>query len=90
MNKFNPGQVVATPGALAAFEASGESLFDYPTRHLSGDWGDVDAENAQENERSLKHGWRLWSAYALKSGVRIWTITEANRSSTCVLLPEEY
>ena len=90
MNRFNPGQVVATPGALAAIGVSGESLFDYLARHLSGDWGDLDAEDAQENELSLKHGWRLLSAYSLKSGVKIWVITEADRSSTCILLPEEY
>lgn len=90
MNRFNPGQVVATPGAHAAFKASGESLFDYLTRHLSGDWGDVDAEDARENELSLKHGWRLLSAYTLKSVTKIWVITEADRSSTCLLLPEEY
>jgi hypothetical protein len=82
--------VVATPGALAALEASGESLSDYLTRHLSGDWGDVDAEDARENELSLKRGWRLLSAYTLKSGTKIWVITEADRSSTCILLPEEY
>jgi len=68
---FNPGQVVATPGALAAIGVSGESLFDYIARHLSGDWGDVDAEDAQENELSLKHDWRLLSAYTLKSGTKI-------------------
>ena len=72
MNRFNPGQVVATPGALAALEASGESLlFDYLTRKLSGDWGEVDAEDAQENELSLKHGWRLLSAYTLMSGTKL-------------------
>jgi hypothetical protein len=81
---------VATPGALAALEASGESLSDYLTRHLSGDWGDVDAEDARENELRLKRGWRLLSAYTLKSGTKIWVITEADRSSTCILLPEEY
>jgi hypothetical protein len=90
VSRFNPGQVVATPGALAALEASGESLFDYLARHLSGDWGDVDAEDAQENELSLKNDLRLLSAYTLKNGTKIWVITEADRSSTCVLLPEEY
>jgi hypothetical protein len=90
VNRFNPGQVVPTPGALVALEASGESLFDYLARHLSGDWGDVDAEDARENELSLKHSWRLLSAYTLKSGTKIWVITEADRSSTCILLPEEY
>jgi hypothetical protein len=62
VNRFNPGQVVATPGALAALEASGESLFEYLKRHLSGHWGNVDAEDARDNELSLEHGWRLLSA----------------------------
>lgn len=91
MNRFNPGQVVATPGALAALEASGDSLLSYLQRHLSGDWGDVAPEDARdENELSLKNDWRLLSAYTLKSGTKIWVITEADRSSTCLLLPEEY
>jgi hypothetical protein len=82
VNKFNPGQVVATPGALVALEASGESLFDYLARQLWGDWGDVNAEDSQENEPSLERGSRLLSAYTLKSGTKIWVITEADRSST--------
>ena len=87
---FALGQLVATPGALAALEASGESLLTCLERHLAGDWGDVDADDAQENELSLKHGWRLLSAYRLESGTQIWVITEADRSSTCILLPAEY
>jgi hypothetical protein len=90
VNRFNPGKVMATPGAFAAFEASGESLFDYLARHLSGDWGEVDAEDARENELSLKHDLRVLSAYTLKNGTKIWVITETDRSSTCLLLPEEY
>ena len=90
MNRFTPGQVVATPGALAAFEASGESLFDYLARHLSGDWGDVSDADVYENEYALEHDLRLLSSYKLNSGQRIWIITEADRSSTCILLPEEY
>src|SRR5258708_2678799 len=74
--KSNPGKVVATPVALAALEASGESLLTYLHRHIAGDWGDLDAEDAQGNELSLKHGWRLLSAYSLKSGTKIWVITE--------------
>ena len=89
MNRLNPGKV-ATPGALAALEASGESLLTYLQRHIAGDWGDVDAYDAKENKLSLKHGWRLLSAYTLKSGAKILVITEADRSSTCVLVPEEY
>jgi hypothetical protein len=90
VNRFKPGQVVETPGALAALEASGESLLDYLRRHLSGDWGDLKPEDQRENEFSLKVGLRIMSVYKLKTGVTIWAITEADRSSTCVLLPEEY
>jgi hypothetical protein len=82
--------VVATPGALAAFEASGESLLSYLQRHLSGDWGDVSAPDIYENEYALEHDLRLLSSYKLTSGQRIWIITEADCSSTCILLPEEY
>lgn len=88
--KFQPGRVVATPGALGALEASGEGPLEYLARHIAGDWGDVDEGDHQENELSLTHGFRLLSAYALKSGTKIWIITEADRSVTTVLLPEEY
>jgi hypothetical protein len=90
MNRFNPGQVVATPGALREFEASGETPFSYLQRHLVGDWGDLKPEDIRENEFSLRAGLRIMSVYKLKSGVGIWVITEADRSSTCLLLPEEY
>jgi hypothetical protein len=88
--KFQPGRIVATPGALAAWEASGEAPFGYLARHIAGDWGDVDEDDHRENELSLIHGFRLLSAYTLKSGTKIWIITEADRSVTTVLLPEEY
>ena len=87
---FPLGQVVATPGTLAEMEASGESLFSYLQRHLSGDWGEIDAHDRRENELSLREGFRLMSVYTLSNGIRFWIITEADRSSTCVLLPEEY
>ena len=87
---FHPGSIVATPGALAAFEASGEEPATYLSRHLAGDWGDLDEHDRRENERSLQHGWRILSAYTLSDGTKIWIITEADRSSTCILLPEEY
>ena len=61
--KFGPGQVVATPGAIEALHASGEPPYDFLMRHLTGDWGDVDAHDRQENELSVEHGWRILSAY---------------------------
>jgi len=87
---FTLGQVVATPGVLAAIEKSGQQPGDFLTRHVSGDLGDVDACDITENELSLQHGFRLLSAYHTSAGQKLWVITEADRSSTCILLPEEY
>ncbi len=88
--KFELGQVVATPGALTAFEESGENPHEYLRRHQIGDWGDLCDEDRQENEYSLLHGFRLLSAYRLRNDVKIWVISEADRSSTTILLPSEY
>jgi len=82
--------VVATPGALAALQESGEEPTAYLRRHNGGDWGELDEHDSVENELSLQHGFRLLSAYTLRSGVKIWIITEADRSSTTILLPCEY
>ena len=90
MTLFSLGQLVATPDALAEIEASGDSLVGYLNRHVTGDWGDLDEHDRKENDLGLKRDLRILSAYILSSGVRIWIITEADRSSTCVLLPEEY
>jgi hypothetical protein len=88
--KFDPGQLVATRAAAEAFAASGESLYAYVLRHVAGDWGDLDPDDVIENELSLRHGFRLFSCYRLNSGVKVWCITEADRSVTTFLLPEEY
>jgi hypothetical protein len=85
---FSLGQLVATPGALA--EATHEEIQQALARHSRGDWGNVDAEDAQANNEALECGARLLSAYETATGVKFWIITEADRSSTCVLLPEEY
>jgi hypothetical protein len=88
--QFSPGQVVATPGALAAFADACRTPDGYLARHLAGDWGDVDAGDGRANVEDLEHEGRLLSSYKLNTGVKFWIITEADRSSTCVLLPEEY
>jgi hypothetical protein len=88
--KFEPGRIVATPGALEAFRTSGDDPLPFLQRHLAGDWGDLSEEDRRENELSVEHGWRLLSAYTLSKGTKIWVITEADRSSTCFLLPSEY
>ena len=87
---FPLGNVIATHGALQALEAAGQQPDEFLDRHVSGDWGIVCAEDAQENELSLQHGFRLLSAYILSTGVKLWIITEADRSASTLLLPEEY
>lgn len=86
--KFSPGMVVATPGVLAAIPQP--EIQRALARHYSGDWGDVCTDDAQANEQALADGTRILSAYHTSDGTKFWVITEADRSSTCVLLPEEY
>ncbi len=85
---FPLGRVVATPGALDALAP--EEPIILLQRHQSGDWGDVPPGDARENQRSLKDGTRILSVYMSAGGERVWIITEADRSSTCLLLPSEY
>ena len=89
-NRFSLGQLVATPGALAALTEAGQSPQVFIARHLLGDWGDCCAEDRAANDEALIHGERLLSAYCTAKGTKLWIITEADRSSTCILLPEEY
>jgi len=87
---FELGQIVATPGALAALKKAGQQPGEFLTRHVHREWGDLDEEDRKENEYSLEHGFRLLSAYKTNAGDRLWIITEADRSVTTLLLPEEY
>jgi hypothetical protein len=87
---FSLGQVVATPGALHAFFETHESYLLYLARHARGDWGEVCEEDARANDDACEAGERILSAYKLQDGTKLWIITEADRSSTCILLPEEY
>lgn len=85
---FQPGNIVATPAVLAAVP---RSVIDLAlARHLNGDWGDMSDADKQTNNRALKDGSRLFSAYQVREDTRIWIITEADRSATTVLLPEDY
>lgn len=92
---FNPGRILATPACLELFEQTGQSLWEFLSRHLAGDWGVVDNDDKAANDEALKDGSRLLSAYVLKSGERIWIITEATdengaRAATTGILPFEY
>lgn len=88
--RFPLGQTLATPGALAALERAAQSPAHYIARHHAGDWGNLCPEDIQENELGLEHGFRLMSSYTLPTDVKIWIITEADRSATTILLPSEY
>lgn len=86
---FNLGRTVATRGALAAMENVGVVPFVLLCRHACGDWGDLDDEDKQQNDAALRLGSRIFSAYIVEE-VKFWVITEADRSATTILLPEEY
>ena len=87
---FTLGRIVATPGALRALERANQSAALYLTRHAAGDWGELDPEDIRENEYSVAHGFRLLSIYSTAIGDKLWIITEADRSATTLLLPDEY
>jgi len=84
------GQVVATPGALEALEAVGVHTGVLLNRHMRGDWGDICADDRRLNDQAAQQGERLLSAYRLPSGTKVWIVTEWDRSSTTLLLPDEY
>lgn len=84
------GQIRKTPGAKAAFEKAGEYGLPYLMRHASNDWGDICTQDREENELGLREGFRIFSVYRLKDETTIWIITEADRSATTILLPDEY
>jgi hypothetical protein len=83
------GHVYATPGALALLAEAGVTPTELLSRHAAADWGDIPADDAAENRLSLEQGFRVMSSYDV-GGARIWVITEADRSSTTLLLPSDY
>lgn len=85
--RFELGRLLATPGAIES--VGWPKLVELLRRHARGDWGDVSAADRLENVLALRHGLRLLSAYEV-GAVRLWVITEADRSSTTVLRPSEY
>lgn len=87
---FRLGVVLITPGALLALVEANQSAVALLKRHAYGDWGNVVADDWQANDRALQEGSRLFSAYTLATGCRLWIITEWDRSSTTLLLPVEY
>lgn len=97
--RFELGELCYTPAALEVIQRYQVSPFHLICRHVSGDWGDVCPEDAQTNEEALQQGSRIFSVYVLPpplsegktlSTAKVWIITEADRSVTTILLPEEY
>lgn len=103
--RFDPGQVVATPAALALLEKHGINPLLLLGRHLSGDWGDLSADDMLSNDAALVDGGRIFSSYRIARSVcdgvdaddvaKVWIITDAQddegrRRSTCVMKPRCY
>ena len=86
---FTLGQLAATPGALEFLEANQVHHGNLLDRHLGGDWGDLDVYDAGSNEYAVANGLRVFSVYKVGTG-KVWIITEADRSYTTILLPDEY
>lgn len=93
--KFELGQVVATPGFLDAVRKAGQTVREFVDRHLHLEQGELCEDDHRANQMSLTDGSRILSAFRLRTGVKVWVLTEAvgddgKRASTCLLLPEEY
>ena len=86
---FGLGQVVATPAAIEFCEVNAVHPLTFVRRHCHGDFGDMDRDDIAANTQAIKSGARIFSSYRVGTS-KVWVITEADRSSTCVLLPEEY
>lgn len=93
--KFPIGKLISTGTALDEVEKAGQTVHEFLARHIQGDWGTVCPDDAAANENSIRDGSRILSAYLLRTGVKIWLITEAaddrgQRAATTCLLPQEY
>jgi len=86
--KFRIGRIMSTPTALARLTQ--DDILLGLQQHQAGEWGEVDEHDRLANEHALMEGTRLWSVYHSTTGVKFWIITEADRSATTVLLPEDY
>ena len=87
---FSLGQVVATPGAIEALYEAGQDAGEFLRRHSRLEQGELCETDQAANIAAVADGSRIFSAFKTKLDVKLWIITEADRSSTCVLLPEEY
>src|SRR5712691_3802792 len=90
VTRFALGQTFITPGAEEALQVAGQTAIEFLRRHMSGDFGELSDHYLRYNEFSLSEGFRLLSNYRTGKGQQVWIITEADRSSTTILLPSEY
>lgn len=87
---FQLGTIVYTPGAEDAFSTARETMRGILKRHVTGDWGDLTDDDKAENDFAIGKTLRIFSAYKLSNGEKVWVITEADRSATTFLTPGEY
>jgi hypothetical protein len=87
---FSLGKLLITPGAMELLEKNNQSPSEFLDRHIIGDWGDLCKEDGMMNDYAVNHDERILSAYTLKNSEKIWIITEADRSATTILKPDEY
>lgn len=90
MPLFKLGKLVATPGALEALGRASQSPGEFLAQHARGEWGELDTHDTEANKAALRYGSRILSIYTTRQGEVIWVLTEADRASTCILLPSEY
>ena len=92
--KFALGDCYITPGIQAIIEQHQYPINQLIARHHAGDWGDLCQDDKKENDFALKNNLRIFSSYLItlnnETMIKVWIITEADRSSTTVLLPSEY
>src|SRR5438874_8318367 len=86
ITRFALGQTYVTPGAEDALMIAGQTGIEFLRRHMSGDFGELSDDDVTENELSLMEGFRVFSAFRTAGGHKLWIITEADRSSTTILL----
>jgi len=87
---FDLGELAITPNALASIIAAGKLPDLFIARHTAGDWSEMAEEDQSNNRNAIKRGSRIFSSYQVSPGVRVWVVTEADRSVTTILLPLEY
>jgi len=87
---FKLGTVLLTPGARDALAESEESPWSFLVRHLAGDWGELSVADRRLNDQAIEDGSRILSAYCTAKNQKLWVITEADRTATTILLPDEY